>query len=228
MNNFWAGRAKRALAECLFARLQQQPQQQQQSAEELVASSANSLRLSVEAVGSGVVIVPLLTVDRDSTLGELKELLLKRINGTDSSTSDGGGGGGGSGASITVPSAPAVRLFVGHGGAELRGYKRSLRECAVPDGATLVLVVVDERKALALIWASFGATVRNKETKLDVPPELVLDLPLSSWDSVTCNAGGSVVGFELSRYNISKECACVRACARASVARVVCLPFRQK
>jgi hypothetical protein len=83
----------------------------------------DSLHISVEAVGSGVVLVPALSVRRDTTVGELKLLLLRRAAAATTTIT--------TVVDAVEPTAPpmavALRLFAGHGGAELCGDERSLR-----------------------------------------------------------------------------------------------------
>jgi hypothetical protein len=161
--DFWAPRAKMALTACLLLGPQQE---QHPNAVPADVAAAQLLCVSVEAAGSGVVVVPELRVHRDATVAELKEMLFKR----------GGGGGGDDG---DVPTTTTVRLFLGHGGAELSDDQQSLRAYAVPEGATLVQVPVDDCKVVAILM--FG---RDEE-------------PTSRWSGVTKNASGRVVALDL-------------------------------
>jgi hypothetical protein len=101
----FAPAGKRALATCLLPRLIPEPS----------ADHGRMWTVSVEAVGSGVVLVPALQIDRHGTVGALRA----RVAGTLS-----------------------VRLFVGHGGAELakQDDAQSVADSGLWDGATLVVV----------------------------------------------------------------------------------------
>ncbi len=114
--DFWAPKAKRALATCLL----DAPSDSIAGIKNAVPSGA-LLTVSVEAVASGTVILPALSVDRETTVGRLKRLL-KDVAKT--------------------PSSLALRLFVGHGGMELSDDARCVCEYDVPDGATLVQVTI--------------------------------------------------------------------------------------
>jgi hypothetical protein len=101
----FAPAGKRALATCLLPRLIPEPS----------ADHGRMWTVSVEAVGSGAVLVPALQIDRHGTVGALRA----RVAGTLS-----------------------VRLFVGHGGAELakQDDAQSVADSGLWDGATLVVV----------------------------------------------------------------------------------------
>ena len=77
----------------------------------------DKITVSVENVGSGVVIIPALEINPDDKVGSLRrEAILSR------STSLG------------------IRLFLGHGGKELSDNNVTLRDASVKDGSTIVVV----------------------------------------------------------------------------------------
>jgi hypothetical protein len=75
--------------------------------------------VTVEAVGSGVVLAPALQVDRHSTVGALRATIVGLRNA-------------------------CVRLFAGHGGAEIDEQADAVRMCdsGLSDGATIVVVAM--------------------------------------------------------------------------------------
>jgi hypothetical protein len=105
---YYCPRVNGLLAECLLGA----PRRVHQAA----AQNANQIRVSVENVGSGVVIIPALQVDPNHTVASLREDILSR------STSLG------------------IRLFLGHGGKELSDNNVTLRDAGVKDGNTIVVV----------------------------------------------------------------------------------------
>jgi hypothetical protein len=125
---FFAPQAKRALAACVCGlpeegRAQQQPQPW--------------LTISVEAVGSGKVLVPALQVDRDATIGALRASIFARLS---------------------LPTPGTIRLLTGHGGVELAVEYDAmpLEASAVADGGTVVVAVVTERDTLMQLFESTG------------------------------------------------------------------------
>ena len=75
--------------------------------------------VSVEAVGSGAVLIPALQLDLASTVGALRAKIASFKNGTD------------------------VRLFVGHGGPDLtEAAETRVSDSSLSDGATLVVVAI--------------------------------------------------------------------------------------
>jgi hypothetical protein len=105
------------LAECLLGA----PRRVHQAA----AQNANQVRVSVEAVGSGVIIIPALKVNSDDTVGSLREAILSR------------------GTSL------GIRLFLGHGGEELSDNNVTLRDASVKDGSTIVVAQITPELYLA-------------------------------------------------------------------------------
>ena len=89
------------------------------------AAAANRLTVSIEAVGSGVVIAAALQIDRNATVSELRQLLADRAHAKNNEAVAG-----------------RIRLFVGQGGRELGDDWWSLGACGVADGATLAMVSV--------------------------------------------------------------------------------------
>ncbi len=178
--DFWAPRAKRALSACLVIPAVQQHQLQSRlaaRADDATAAAIDAnhdrgrqLRVSVEAAGSGVVILPALSVDPHATVGGLKRLVVQSW---------------GTSTVVPPPTPPVtIRLFVGHGGEELLGDAVLLRAYAVEDGATLALVrVADaERDALvALFHATSGHGWRLSENWASS------SAPLSAWQGVSCH-----------------------------------------
>lgn len=84
-----------------------------------VAPKERKWTISVEAVGSGAVLASALQVDPDDTVGALRAQISGLRNVAD------------------------VRLFVGHGGAELplHGERLRVRDSLLSDGATVVVAV---------------------------------------------------------------------------------------
>jgi hypothetical protein len=98
----------RALAACLYQYMQQPHNEDDRM-----------WTVSVEAVGSGTVLIPALQLDPASTVGALRA----RIS--------------------DVKNKAAVRLFVGHGGPELtEAAETCVSDSSLSDGATVVVVVV--------------------------------------------------------------------------------------
>ena len=90
-----------------------------------------------------------------------------------------------------VPPSDGVRLFVGHGGAELAVNARPVRAYAVPDGAVLVLVRVPSRKTLLRLYeATHGLNWRSGW-------DLFSTAPLPKWHGVGYNGAGNVVELTL-------------------------------
>ena len=109
--NFFAPDAKKLLAASVLGEQPEAPQ----AAEE----NANQVRVSVENVGSGVVIIPALEINPDDKVGSLRrEAILSR--------------------------SPSLsrRLFLGHGGTELSDNNVTLRDAGVKDGSTIVVVQI--------------------------------------------------------------------------------------
>jgi hypothetical protein len=196
MRDVWAPRAQAALAACLLGPGSHRPHRHHGANEQHEGRGGGGadprmLRVSVEAVGSGIVIAPALSVARDSTVGELKELLLTR-------------------AVVNAPSAAAVRLFVGHGGPELCNDLLSLGASNVPDWATLVQVAVDEREVVAQLFTSAdirGAPERGSGRGSGLWG-FELNVPLTRkstrgrgrpWKGLTCNEGGRLIKLKLER-----------------------------
>ncbi len=109
--NGYAPHAKKLLAASVLG---EQPEAPQAAAE-----NANQVTVSVENVGSGIIIIPALEINPDDTVGSLREAIVSR------STSLGSLG---------------IRLFLGHGGAELSDNNVTLRDAGVKDGSTIVVV----------------------------------------------------------------------------------------
>jgi hypothetical protein len=107
------GQARELLAKCILGA----PRRVHQAAEE----NANQVTVSVEYVGSGIIIIRALEINPDDTVGSLREAILSR------STSLGSLG---------------IRLFSGHGGAELSDNNVTLRDAGVKDGSTIVVVQI--------------------------------------------------------------------------------------
>ena len=172
---FFAPQAKRALAAC-FLHL---PVDQRTPPHD--DGDAAQLTISVEAVGSGIVIAPALQVYRDTTVGALKALIEGRC----------------------VPgSSGAIRVFVGHGGEELANDLQSVRAAAVADGATLVLVrILPQETLLRLFEATGGGQWRRRRGW--GPSSTAL---LSAWQGVECNGGGGVVTLNLGDNNLCGAC----------------------
>jgi hypothetical protein len=104
----------RALAACLYT------QQTHKEEEE-----DRMWTVSVEAVGSGAVLIPALQLDPASTVGALRAKIASFKNGT------------------------AVRLFVGHGGPELKeAAETRVSDSSLSDGATVVVMAIVRRSYL--------------------------------------------------------------------------------
>jgi len=158
----WAPQAKRALAACFF-HLPVDPR----PAPHEDGDAAAHLTIQVEAVGSGIVILPALQVTWDTTVAALKA----RIQGCR---------GG-------------IRLFAGHGGKELADDLQSVRVAGVAHGATLVLVSISDQDTLSrLCEATRGGQWR--QLKGWGPSSTA---PLSTWEGVGCNGGGGVSTLQL-------------------------------
>jgi hypothetical protein len=186
MGGLWAPHAKRALAVCLLGACglqkeypRQRQRQQQQPRQRHDVNHAATLSISVEAVGSGVVLVPTLSVSREVTVGELKRMLLDHAV-----------------APHAAVAPPSIRLFAGHGGEELCDEDRSLSAYAVADGTTLVQVSVDDRYALARLFHRSGLTAcaidaADNQSGLEdwpdeaAPPAARFGAPLHCWRGVT-------------------------------------------
>jgi hypothetical protein len=108
--NVFAPDAKKLLAASVLGEQPEAPQ----AAEE----NANQVTVSVENVGSGIIIIPALEINPDDTIGSLREAILS------CSTSLG------------------VTLFLGHGGTELSDNNVTLRDAGVKDGSTIVVVQI--------------------------------------------------------------------------------------
>ena len=162
---FHAPQAKRMLAACLLGLPLEQraPPPSQQG-----AASTRLLTVSVEACGSGKVLVRALQVDRDLTIGALKACVVERC----------------------VPSG-GVRLFLGHAGEELAVDSRSLLASGVVDRATLVVVRLESRDALMRLFEDTGGSSRWKSKA-----GWGSAAPLSEWNGVTCGEGGCVIRLE--------------------------------
>ena len=91
------------------------------SSKDLATVNGNKITVSVEAVGSGIIIIRALQVDPDDTIGSLRKAILSR------STSLGSLG---------------ITLLLGHGGAELSDNNVTLRDAGVKDGSTIVVVQI--------------------------------------------------------------------------------------
>ena len=107
----YAPLAKRLLAACLLG-----PRQEVQQRDD----AAGEITVSVEAVGSGIIIIRALQVDPDDTVGSLRKAILSR--------------------SSSSQSLLEIKLFLGHGGAELSDNNVTLRDAGVLDRSTIVVV----------------------------------------------------------------------------------------
>jgi hypothetical protein len=142
---------------------------------------AAQLTISVEAVGSGVVIVPAVQVFRDSTVGALKALIEGRC----------------------VPvSSGAIRVFVGHGGEELADDLQSVRAAAVADGATLVLARIFPWETLLRLFEATGGRQWHRQSGWGLSSTALL----SAWKGVDCNGYGNVVTLKLAGNKLSGAC----------------------
>ena len=160
--DFHAPRAKRLLADCLVGA----------PVPRHGGVTTHGLTVSVEAAGSGVVLVAALQVDPDATVIALKDLIMRSTQGR-------------------VPPSDGVRLFVGHGGAELAVNARPVRAYAVPDGAVLVLVRVPSRETLLRLYeATHGLNWCSGW-------DLSSTAPLPKWHGVGYNGAGNVVELKL-------------------------------
>ena len=155
---FWAPQAKRALAACFFHLPRSAPHDD---------GDAAHLTIQVEAVGSGIVILPALQVTWDTTVAALKA----RIQGCR---------GG-------------IRLFAGHGGKELADDLQSVRAAGVAHGATLVLMSFSDQDTLSRL---FEAT-RGDQWYRRKGWGPTSTAPLSAWEGVDCNGEGSVSALKL-------------------------------
>ncbi len=169
---FWAPQAKRALGEC-FVHLPVNPPHDD--------PDATQLTISVEAVGSGTVLVPALKVSWDTTVGRLKAFIQ---------------------AACAPVSQGDIRLFVGHGGEELTNDLQSVRTAAVPCSATLVLMVVSQEETLLCLFESTRGGNWRQRTQWG--PNSTA--PLSAWHGVDCNGGGGVVALKLGSNNLQGAC----------------------
>jgi hypothetical protein len=196
MRDLWAPRAKRALAECVLGTWYQPRSPDDQFAAAIGGGEGGGapfapslMRIRVEAVGSGVVIAPALRVDRDATVAELKEELLRQVVVADSNDT----------------AAAVLRLFAGHGGEELCDDERSLRAYAVAEGTTLVQLTTDERQVMAMTMSSAGllnelrSGAAGAYEAVGPDSELLATTPLSAWLGVTCDSRGRVLKFQLPR-----------------------------
>ena len=163
---FHAPQAKRALAACLL----DPPVERRTQPGGDNTTAAQVLTISVEAFGSGVVIVPALQVDRDVTVSALKARIAKRC-----------------------VSSGAIRLFVGHGGEELAVDARSLRTLAVPDGAALVLLSILPRETLSRLFGELCGSGWRRSAGWGSSSTA----PLSAWHGVACSEAGAVVTLRL-------------------------------
>ena len=112
--NVFAPDAKKLLAASVLGEQPEAPQ----AAEE----NANQVRVSVENVGSGIIIIRALEINPDDTVGSLRETILSR--------------------SSSSQSLLEIKLFLGHGGAELSDNNVTLRDAGVKDGSTIVVVQI--------------------------------------------------------------------------------------
>ena len=177
---FWAPQAKRALVACFF----RPPVDPRPAPHE----DAAHLTIKVEAYGSGIVILPALQVNRDTTVAALKA----RIQG------------------CRVPvSLRGIRLFADHGGKELADDLQSVRAAGVADGATLVLVSVSDQDTLARLFEATrgGQWSRRKGWG---PSSTA---PLTAWHGVDCNGGGGVIALKLANNHLQGACRALRAAA---------------
>jgi hypothetical protein len=172
---FFAPQAKWALAACFL------PLPVNQRTPPHDDGNAAQLTISVEAVASGIVIVPSLQVYRDTTVGALKALIEGRC--------------------VSVSSG-AIRVFVGHGGEELADDLQSVRAAAVADGATLVLVRILPRETLLRLCEATGGAQWHRQRGWG-PSSTAL---LSAWQGVECNGAGDVVTLTLKNNNLRGAC----------------------
>jgi hypothetical protein len=187
---FFAPQAKWALAACFL------PLPVNQRTPPHDDGYAAQLTISVEAVGSGLVIVPALQVNRDTTVGVLKALIEGRC----------------------VPvSSGAIRVFVGHGGEELADDLQSMRAAAVADGATLVLVRISPQETLLRLCEATGGGRWHRQSGWG-PSSTAL---LSAWQGVKCNGAGDVVTLTLTNNNLRG--ACVQGAKNARLDRTACV-----
>jgi hypothetical protein len=157
---FFCPQAKLALAAC-FLHLPRVDAGTQPDDE----SDAAQLTLSVEAVGSGSVIVPALRVDGGTTVGALKALIDGRY----------------------LPASPGtIRLFVGHGGEELADDMQPIRAAAaVADGATLALVRVSPQETLIRLFEATGGDAGWWHRRHGWSSSFTTPLP--AWHGVVCD-----------------------------------------
>jgi hypothetical protein len=170
--DLWGPHAKRALVACLLVVPSTQNTPPHMPRQLLPVAPHPTTTVPVEAMGSGVVIVPALEFGRDTTVGDVKELLRERA------------------------AAAGVRLFAGHGGRELCDDLQSMR-AAVSDGATLVQLVEDDRRVLAQLLGTTGAN-RGGLGEHELAANWKPAVPLASWGGVTCDPStGRVVKLKI-------------------------------
>ena len=128
-----------------------------------------AITVTVEAVGSGSVILPALDLLPDWTINEVKEQILEKKTEME----------------YDPVYSRSYRLFVGHGGAELEDGYQLVKHSALYSDCTIVVVINGEKdKLLYLITSSKG---RMFELFRDAPPELVSDKDIVI-AGVTCDA----------------------------------------
>ncbi len=171
----WAPQAKRALAACFF----HLPVDPRPAPHE--DGDAAHLTIQVEAVGSGIVVLPALQVHWDTTVAALKA----RIQGCR---------GG-------------IRLFAGHGGKELADDLQSVRAAGVAHGATLVLMSVSDQETLSRLFeATRGGQWRRRN---GWGPSSTA--PLSTWEGVGLDGVGGVSALHLTANGLQGAYMALRA-----------------
>jgi hypothetical protein len=183
---FWAPKATWALAACFFCPpLDSRPAPHKDAAH---------LSITVEAFGSGSVILPALQVKRETTIAGLKARI------------------------IGCQVLGGIRIFAGHGGKELADDLQSVRAAGVEDGATLVIVSVSDQDILSRLFeATRGDQWRRQ--KGWGPSSTV---PLTAWQGVDCNGGGRVIALKLSSNRLQGAYRALRAAAWAAPHSLFC------
>jgi hypothetical protein len=209
--DFFAPLAKRALGSCLLQLLPAvDPCTATQTGNNNISIAKKQWTISVEAAGSGLVLVPALQVDQwqyTTTVGDLKALVEQRCG---------------------VP-AGSIRLFLGHGGKELGVDLQRVRAAGVADGATLVLAQISPDFAREALLRLYEATRGREEDNWGWRWAQPSTAPLSECHGVGCNRSGGVVTLSLSNSGLRGMCvrACVRrAGGRAGVHRAACVRGR--
>ena len=151
--DFWSPRAKKLLSQCVLGQTCQDEHHNSDSVSDI---DDDALTISIEAIGSGLLIIPALCCSNTMTVRELKDNIMQRVP------------------SLINQTYFDIDLCNGHGGSILND-ENQLQELNIADNSVLTLVrIICTKKALIKFCRSF-------DNFFSIANEWHLDIPIKHW-----------------------------------------------